>query len=152
MKLIIASTAVVAGLMGMANLCPAPQALVIPIASAVLAGDAGAITGKVIESGTYKKRDGFVSRVRRDDPFASLPQPAANECKSQLKGVTVNFTPTGEGAYRIDNIPSACMTLSTVLIGKNPSGAVPTPLGSASLEYTGITSDELNQLQSTLGK
>ncbi|KAK5798664.1 hypothetical protein VI817_004954 [Penicillium citrinum] len=118
---------------------------------AALAGDAGAITGKVIESGTYKKRDGFVSRVKRDDPFANLPQPAGNECKDQLNGASVNFTPTGKGAYRIDNIPSACMTLSTVLIGDNPNEAVPTPLGSSSLEYTNISEDELNQLQSTLG-
>ena len=62
-------------------------------------------------------------------PFADLPQPAGNECKGQLKGVTVKFTPTGKGAYRIDNIPSACMTLSNVLIDDNPNKAVPTPLG-----------------------
>jgi len=36
MNLIITSTAIIAGLMGMANLCPAPQALIIPIASAAL--------------------------------------------------------------------------------------------------------------------
>ncbi|OQE28473.1 hypothetical protein PENSTE_c003G01398 [Penicillium steckii] len=151
MKLIITSTAAITGLMGMANLCPAPQALLTGIVGAVIGGDFGAITGKVIESGTYKKRDGFVSRVKRDDPFADLPQPAGNECKGQLKGVTVKFTPTGKGAYRIDNIPSACMTLSNVLIDDNPNKAVPTPLGSASLEYTGLSEDELNQLQSTLG-
>ena len=36
MKLIITSTAAITGLMGMANLCPAPQALLTGIVGAVM--------------------------------------------------------------------------------------------------------------------
>lgn len=52
------------------------------------------------------------------------------QCKDQLKGVTVNFTPQGEGSFRIDNVPSACMTLSNVFFGEEYENQPrPTPLG-----------------------
>lgn len=84
--------------------------------------------------------------------FDTLPQPAGSLCRDQLSGVTVNFTPLGEGSFKMDNVPSACMTLSTVLIDSDDgsNGAVPTPLGSASLQYTGVSTDDMNALQSTL--
>ena len=61
--------------------------------------------------------------------FEGLPEPAADTCKSQLQGVTVQFTPTGQGAFRIDNVPSACMTLSNVILGQDPEQPAPTPMG-----------------------
>lgn len=66
-------------------------------------------------------------------PFAGLPQPAADTCKEQLNGVTVEFQNTGEGSFRANGIPSACMTLSNVIIGQDPTQPAPTPLGTYSL-------------------
>lgn len=46
------------------------------------------------------------------------------------------------------------MTLSTVLfeLDGNPDGPRPTPMGAASLEYQGVTDDQLNSLQNALSK
>lgn len=44
------------------------------------------------------------------------------------------------------------MTLATILTGvpAQDGGPVPIPMGSASLEYHGMTADDMIQLQSTL--
>lgn len=65
----------------------------------------------------------------KKQPFEGLPQPAADTCKHQLNGVRVQFTPTGPGGFRIDNVPSACMTLSNIILGQDPNQPAPTPLG-----------------------
>lgn len=63
--------------------------------------------------------------------FSTLPQPGGQLCADQLNGVTVNVTPLGTGAFQLDNVPSACMTLSNVLIQSDDGtqGPVPTPMG-----------------------
>ncbi|OJJ55935.1 hypothetical protein ASPSYDRAFT_33945 [Aspergillus sydowii CBS 593.65] len=155
---LLSVTAAIAATLSMVQFCPAPPAVLGPIIAGALisAGEAGAMVGygvgkingkrDVAVSGSIK---GSVFR-KRDDPFAGLPQPAADTCKEQLNGVTVEFQNTGEGSFRANNIPSACMTLSNVIIGQDPLQPAPTPLGSDSLEYTGLSEEDLNKLQSAL--
>ncbi|KAE8334592.1 hypothetical protein BDV24DRAFT_156744 [Aspergillus arachidicola] len=100
--------------------------------------------------------------------LASFPQPAGDLCNDQLKDVTVEFIPTGPGAFRIDNVPPACMTLATLFLD-GPDSPDCTPLGkdnltllylasvanirsagSASLGFSGIDNDELQRLQAIL--
>ncbi|KAB8220824.1 hypothetical protein BDV33DRAFT_203032 [Aspergillus novoparasiticus] len=83
------------------------------------------------------------------DVLASFPQPAGDLCNDQLKDVTVEFIPTGPGAFRIDNVPPACMTLATLFLD-GPDSPVPIPLSSASLGFSGIDDDELQRLQAIL--
>lgn len=55
-------------------------------------------------------------------------------------------------AARADDVPPACMNLAAVLLD-NPAqagGPVPTPMGSASLEYTGLTEQDKTDLQNAL--
>ncbi|KAL3703008.1 hypothetical protein TMatcc_010195 [Talaromyces marneffei ATCC 18224] len=134
------------------QLCPAPAIILGPI---IVAAAAGAIGGWGAQMGTIKKRD-YID-VDHDllfdcsaDPFASLPQPAGNLCKEQLTGANIRFSPNGEGAFRIDGVPSACMTLSNVIIGQDPNQPRPTPLGSSSLGYSGLSNAQLDRLQSVL--
>ncbi|OGM41196.1 hypothetical protein ABOM_009572 [Aspergillus bombycis] len=83
------------------------------------------------------------------DILASFPQPAGDLCNDQLKGVTVEFIPTGPGAFRIDNIPPTCMTLATLFL-EGPGSPDPIPLGPASLGFSGISDDGLQRLQAIL--
>ncbi|KNG88680.1 hypothetical protein ANOM_003089 [Aspergillus nomiae NRRL 13137] len=84
-----------------------------------------------------------------NDILASFPQPAGDLCNDQLKGVTVEFIPTGPGGFRIDNVPPACMTLATLFL-EGPGSPSPIPLGSASLGFSNISDDGLQRLQAIL--
>lgn len=57
-------------------------------------------------------------------------------------------------AVRADNVPSACMDLATVILNDptQEGGPIPTPLGSASLQYTGLTDKDKADLQNALSK
>ncbi|KAE8164012.1 hypothetical protein BDV40DRAFT_298949 [Aspergillus tamarii] len=83
------------------------------------------------------------------DVFTSFTQPEGDLCNGQLKDVTIEFVPTGPGAFRIDNVPPACMTLATIFLN-GPDSPDPIPLGSASLGFSGISDDELQRLQAIL--
>ncbi|KAE8143993.1 hypothetical protein BDV38DRAFT_277056 [Aspergillus pseudotamarii] len=83
------------------------------------------------------------------DVFTSFPQPAGDLCNGQLKDVTVEFIPTGPGAFRIDNVPPACMTLATIFLD-GPDSPDPVPLGSTSLGFSSISDDEPQRLQAIL--
>ncbi|KAJ6025076.1 hypothetical protein N7444_012755 [Penicillium canescens] len=122
-------SAAIAASLSMVQFCPAPPAVLGPILGGALAGEAGGIVGYGV--GKIGKKRSFEGSVfeKRADPFAGLPQPAADTCKDQLNGVKVEFTPTGPGAFRIDNAPSAC---------------------SAALGYTGLSDDDINKLQAAL--
>lgn len=80
----------------------------------------------------------------------------------------MEFIPTGPGAFRIDNVPPACMTLATLFLD-GPDSPDPIPLGkdnltllylasvanvrsagSASIGFSGIDDDELQRLQAIL--
>jgi hypothetical protein len=52
---------------------------------------------------------------------------------------------------RFDNVPPACMDLAGVLTGVcTGDGPRPTPCGSACMQYTGLSDDQLRQLSSYL--
>ncbi|KAJ5200272.1 hypothetical protein N7472_005476 [Penicillium cf. griseofulvum] len=142
-------SAAIAASLSMVQFCPAPPAVLGPIIGGALAGEAGGIVGYGM--GKIGKRSIMGSVLeKRSDPFAGLPQPAADTCKNQLNGVKVKFTPTGQGAFRVDNVPSACMTLSNVILGQDPNQPAPTPLGSAALGYSGLSEEDINKLQGAL--
>ncbi|KAI9923917.1 hypothetical protein ASPWEDRAFT_181894 [Aspergillus wentii DTO 134E9] len=151
MKTFIPAVSAIAALTAMVDFCPAPPAAVLePILMGVLGSTWGGVTGGVINKiHNESKRDFVKYTIRADDPFANLPQPAGNQCKEQLHGVTVKFSPSGKGAFRIDNVPSSCMTLSNVILGDgtDPNQPRPTPLGSDALSYNGVSDDDLNRLQ-----
>ncbi|OQE44348.1 hypothetical protein PENCOP_c002G07582 [Penicillium coprophilum] len=142
-------SAAIAASLSMVQFCPAPPVVLGPILAGALAGEAGAIVGYGVGKIGKRSIQGSVFE-KRSDPFEGLPQPAADTCKSQLNGVEVKFTPTGPGAFRVDNVPSACMTLSNVILGQDPNQPAPTPLGSAALGYSGLSEDDINKLQAAL--
>ncbi|KAL4922574.1 hypothetical protein BDW62DRAFT_196578 [Aspergillus aurantiobrunneus] len=146
----LTASAAVAAALSMVQFCPAPQAALGPIIAGALSGEISGITGWGI--GQIAKKRSIEGSVveKRDDPFEGLPQPAADTCKEQLNGASVRFTPAGKGAFRIDNVPSACMTLSNVLLGQDPAQPAPTPLGSSTLAYSGLSDDEIARLQGAL--
>ncbi|KAJ5178134.1 uncharacterized protein N7500_000833 [Penicillium coprophilum] len=143
-------SAAIAASLSMVQFCPAPPLSWVPsLLVHCDAGEAGAIVGYGVGKIGKRSIQGSVFE-KRSDPFEGLPQPAADTCKSQLNGVEVKFTPTGPGAFRVDNVPSACMTLSNVILGQDPNQPAPTPLGSAALGYSGLSEDDINKLQGAL--
>ncbi|KAE8413356.1 hypothetical protein BDV36DRAFT_287105 [Aspergillus pseudocaelatus] len=115
-----------------------------------------------------RTEDDSKPQKHENDVFTSFPQPAGDLCNGQLKDVIVEFIPTGPGAFRIDNVPPACMTLATIFLD-DPDSPDPVPLGkdnsiilflasvtnirstgSASLGFSGISDDELQRLQAIL--
>lgn len=97
MKLASAAAVSIGTLLALLQLTPAPfNAIVI----ALDCGVAGAVTSQIIghtvgkKGGKYDESIDFVEE-RDQDPFAGLPQPAADECKAQLKGAKVNFKSLG---------------------------------------------------------
>lgn len=188
MRLASAATVSIGALLALIQLTPAPfNAIVI----ALDCGVAGAVTSQIIAHTVGKKGgkrdvpsslsaafDNYVVEEREQDPFAGLPQPAADECKGQLKGAHVSFKSLGNNGVQIDGVPPACMTLANVFLGENPTqpGAVPmgvyttyihrcprrilvsgkadenSILGSASVAYHNLSQDQLNQLQAALDR
>jgi hypothetical protein len=57
-------------------------------------------------------------------------------------------------AARADNVPAACMDLATVILSDpaQAGGPVPTPMGSSSLQYNGLSSKDKTDLQNALSK
>jgi hypothetical protein len=53
---------------------------------------------------------------------------------------------------RLDGLPAACMDLATVLTGDptQDGGPVPTPMGSAAIQYSDLTDDEWHQVYNAL--
>ncbi|KAJ5338655.1 hypothetical protein N7452_005383 [Penicillium brevicompactum] len=108
----------------------------------------GAIAGGVGHISRRLSRSPFVSK-RVDLPPWCLPG-----CQDQLKGDGVHVTISGStpDTVHVEGVPPACMNLATVLTG-NPTqegGPVPTPMGSDSLDYSGVSEDDLRQLGQTL--
>lgn len=123
--------------------CPAPP---VALAAVGLVGSlgGGAIAGEITAAAADKK-----GHERRQD--TGLPPVAAAACKQQLQGVTVQVSNVGANDVRFDNVPPACMTLANVFLGQNtPGQAHPIPMGSASLQYNGLTAEQLRVLQNAL--
>lgn len=127
MRLAPAAMISAGALFGLIQQTPAP---VDAIVTAVFAGIAGGEIGQVFKH--IPKRDASLVNTpepRDADPFAGLSQPAANECKNQLHGATVKFSPKDDHGVRIDGVPPACMTLANVFLGQNPGQPAPIPMG-----------------------
>lgn len=55
-------------------------------------------------------------------------------------------------AVQVDNVPAACMNLATVLLDDpaQSGGPVPIVMGSSSLQYNGMSSDQIQELKDAL--
>ena len=130
--------------------CPAPPVLAV---IGMTAGEAAGV-GAGLSSGAIAGGIGQGTKPGNKPPkrqYDSLPPAAQAACKSQLQGVTVQVSKAGDNNVRFDDVPPACMTLANVFLGQNrPGQARPIPMGSASLQYNGLTQEELNTLQQAL--
>ncbi len=127
--------------------CPAPPVLA---AIGMTAGEAAGI-GAGLGGGAVAGGIGAGTKGHHKRQGSSLPPVAQAACQQQLHGVTVQVSKVGDNNVRFDNVPPACMTLANVFLGQNrPGQAQPIPMGSASLQYNGLTPDELNTLQNAL--
>lgn len=113
-------------LFSLVQLTPAPINAVI---MAFAGGVAGGTMAKIVQN--VKRADEFLIDMesRDNDPFAGLPQLAADDCKAQLQGVNVEVSTIDNNGVRMDNVPSSCMTLATVFLGEDPNQPAPTPMG-----------------------
>lgn len=113
-------------LFSLVQLTPAPINAVI---MAFAGGVAGGTMAKIIQN--VKRDDEFLLELegRDEDPFAGLPQIAAEDCKAQLQGTSVEVTGIDNNGVRMDNVPSSCMTLANVFLGQDPNQPAPTPMG-----------------------
>ncbi|KAG9683723.1 hypothetical protein KCU95_g15557, partial [Aureobasidium melanogenum] len=103
------------------------------------------LLGGVIGGAINSRRS--IHERRQADPLDSNPQYNFDMCHESLNGAELTFTPAGPGSFQIAGVPSTCMVLATALTGSFNAGN-PTPLGADSLKFTGLTDDEMNQLQS----
>lgn len=124
MKTAPAALASLAALLTCVQQSPAPVNVLIP---AVLGGVGAGFAGKAFNE--INMRDVRPMYRRDDDPFAGLPQPAADQCKSQLQDVTVTFSPLDNNGVRLDDVPSSCMTLANVFLDDKSGEIHPVPMG-----------------------
>ncbi|KAI4782783.1 hypothetical protein E4T52_02326 [Aureobasidium sp. EXF-3400] len=99
----------------------------------------GVVGGAIGRRGIHERR--------QTDPLDSVPQYNYDMCHESLSGAKLSFTPAGPGSFQVAGVPSTCMVLATVLTGSYNAG-YPVPLGADSLRFSGLTDDELHQLQS----
>ncbi|KAJ5975803.1 hypothetical protein N7481_009510 [Penicillium waksmanii] len=136
------------------QVCPAPWEAIAPLIGGVISGS--------IAGGLSKSRRDFTNfpndlgdLTARDLP-PGVSQAAFDQCKSEINaqgpGSPVKVYSTGADSARADNVPAACMDLATVVLGtpSQDGGPVPTPMGSSSLEYTGLSAQDKTDLQSAL--
>ncbi|KAJ6093927.1 hypothetical protein N7467_002772 [Penicillium canescens] len=78
------------------------------------------------------------------------------KCTQQIndQGNPVHVYSISDTAARADNVPAACMDLATVILSDpaQAGGPVPTPMGSSSLQYNGLSSKDKTDLQNALSK
>jgi len=105
---------------------------------------AGGVVGGVL--GGVVARRGIHER-RQTDSLDSVPQYNYGMCRESLNGAKLSSTPGGPGSFQVAGVPSTCMALAAVLTGRFNAG-YPTPVGADSFKFTGLTNEELNELQS----
>ncbi|KAI1135603.1 hypothetical protein F5Y05DRAFT_415944 [Hypoxylon sp. FL0543] len=96
-----------------------------------------------------------LSLFERNNPDVGpcgVPMYNFDMCADSLDGVTILSSIPGLGQAQFDNVPPACMVLSTVLSGAcdQSLGPGPTSCGSACLLYTGLTDEDLNNIKQAL--
>ncbi|BCR89622.1 uncharacterized protein ACHE_50820S [Aspergillus chevalieri] len=142
------------------QICPAPIGGLARIGTQLVKGaiDAGSDINDEVQNNSRRSfltlegdhfDDHAYLEARGDDPFAGLPEPAATQCKNQLKDVTVSFKFNGNNVV-IGNVPATCMTLATVFLGDNPGAHGPIPMSSSSLKYTNVDQGDIQQLRSIM--
>ncbi|KAJ5090748.1 hypothetical protein N7532_009432 [Penicillium argentinense] len=112
----------------------------------------GAIAGGVGQIGRRMSRFPFVSK--RVDLPPGVSQESYQQCQDQLNGdgVRVEISGSTPDTVHVKGLPPACMNLATVITGDptQEGGPVPTPMGSDSLDYSGVSEDNLRELGKTL--
>ncbi|KAJ6001304.1 hypothetical protein N7522_006531 [Penicillium canescens] len=155
-----------AGLLAFTQVCPAAiTEVLIGVLGGVVAGGVSGGVGAAESS----KRD--IEQVHARDFLApylnnnvkkirSLPpgvsQESLDQCTQQIndQGTPVNVYSISDTAARADNVPAACMDLATVILSDpaQAGGPVPTPMGSSSLQYNGLSSKDKTDLQNALSR
>ncbi|KZF26456.1 hypothetical protein L228DRAFT_235526 [Xylona heveae TC161] len=126
------------GLASMVQYCPAP-----PLLGLIgLGADAAYLAGSGLAGSAVIAGSSHIHK--RLAPGVS--QQAADQCASELDGVTVTFSPQGNNGLLVNNLPPACMDLSTVITGDYDAGD-PIPMSSSSILFQGLSDDELNQIR-----
>ncbi|KAJ5643428.1 uncharacterized protein N7484_005935 [Penicillium longicatenatum] len=143
-------------MLSMVQYAPAPFLLLteaaVETAGAVAAAD-GSLGGAVLGgAASASVAHGISSSTRRSpiDLPAGVSQHSWDLCKGELDGAHVKFS--GTTNLRLDGLPAACMDLATVLTGDptQDGGPVPTPMGSAAIQYSDLTDDEWHQVYNAL--
>ncbi|TVY16137.1 hypothetical protein LARI1_G006239 [Lachnellula arida] len=143
-------------LIAMVQYCPAPFLAAIPEAVAIGIGAASGVVSAIssvagnVESGIGKRevelaRD-FNSRIKRQDYGTGTAWP---DCKKQLGSAKVTFSAPAVGTVLVKGVPSACMTLSTVITGKFDEGN-PVPQGADSIQFSGLKDADVTAIQNAL--
>ncbi|KAJ6094997.1 hypothetical protein N7467_002510 [Penicillium canescens] len=113
----------------------------------------GAIAGGVGKISRRMSGWPFTKRAPVDLP-AGVSQESWQQCQDQLNepGVHVEISGSTPDTVHVDGVPPACMNLATVITGRptQEGGPVPVPMGSASLDYHGVTADDLTKLGQAL--
>ncbi|SPQ20857.1 8d3f5037-7f47-4a30-b24b-6ca852fca6bc [Thermothielavioides terrestris] len=97
-----------------------------------------------------------VMNTRADVGPCNVPKYNFDICNTQLhdqanRGIKVQTSIPSPGVGRFDNVPPACMDLAVALSGScTGTGPRPVPCGSACMQYTGLTDDQLRQISSYL--
>ena len=77
-----------------------------------------------------------------------IPQHNWDDCYNDALNAQITINgPVGDNHIKIEGLPPTCMTLATVLDGNTSGGPVPTPCGSACIEYSGMTPEEYEQIR-----
>ncbi|KAI4597281.1 hypothetical protein KJ359_004386 [Pestalotiopsis sp. 9143b] len=86
----------------------------------------------------------------RNDPWSAppgVPQYNFDMCADDLAKTTITvYGPVSNNGVRIENLPPACMVLSTVIDGDANSGPTPIPCGNACLLYDNLNSADYQEM------
>lgn len=173
MQLLSLAAVSATAILSMVQYAPAPFLLIVEASvetAATVAAADGALGGAALGgAGAASVAHGISSSTRRS-PInlpAGVSQHSWDLCQGQLNGAHVHFSGTNNCksqiapdetrltiTVRLDGLPPACMDLATVLTGDptQEGGPVPTPMGSAAIQYSDLTKDEWIQVAKALNK
>ncbi|KAI0434846.1 hypothetical protein F5Y09DRAFT_354841 [Xylaria sp. FL1042] len=138
-----------AAALALVQFCPAPFLAAIPAAAAAgisaasaAVSAAGTVAGAVV-AGVKGRRVAHPHRRQEENQLAwSL-------CHDQLATASLTFSSPMEGNVLVEGMPPACMTLATVITGQFDVGN-PVPMGSSSILFQNLSSDDIQQIQDAL--
>ncbi|KAF2207720.1 hypothetical protein CERZMDRAFT_102205 [Cercospora zeae-maydis SCOH1-5] len=91
------------------------------------------------------------NRRQADVGPCNVPQYNYDLCKNDLQAVTIDTSIPSEGVARFENVPATCMNLATTLSGQCGGDAPGVqPCGSACLQYTGLTPEQMTTISQAL--